>query len=136
MQSPSHRQGNGTAQSSAQNGHAANILHLSGQTQGTHKVLEAVALVQLVQSHGRTADFLINYGNQTVHRAGDGQWDPLSLFIHPQDNELARLGLCGHQRCIHRNLADFRRQHLLLRNFILLHCFSSCQSSSFFHRCI
>ena len=41
MQGPGYRQGNGASQSSAQNSHPANILHLSRQTQRTYEILQA-----------------------------------------------------------------------------------------------
>jgi hypothetical protein len=134
MQGPGHRQGDGAAQAAAQDGHTAHVLHLGGQAQRAYKILKAVALVQLVQRQGGAADLLIDYGNQAVRRTGDGEGNPLSLLVHPQNDELARLGLGGYQGRVHRDLTDLRGQHLFCRDFVLLHCFSSCQSSSFFHR--
>ena len=101
MQGAGHRQGDGAAQAAAQDGHTAHVLHLGGQAQGAHEVLETVALVQLIQRQGGAADLLIDHGDQSVHCAGDGKGNPLSLLIHPQDDKLARLRLGGHQRRIH-----------------------------------
>ena len=48
MQRPGYREGNGAAKAAAQDRYPTDILHLSGKSQRAYKVLEAVALIQLV----------------------------------------------------------------------------------------
>ena len=96
-----HRQGDGTAQASAQHRHPAVALHVGGGAQRAHKVVEAVPLLQLVQGQGGAPDLLIDHSDLSVLGAGDGQGDTLPRLVHPQDDELARLGFGGDQRCLH-----------------------------------
>ena len=128
MQGTGHWQRNGAAQAAAQDGHPAQILHMGGFTQRAHKVVQAVALVQLIQGQGRAAHLLEDDGDGPVLlvRAGDGQRDALSILIHTQDDELPGLRLGSHQGRMDGDLTDLRREHLLLHNLILLfHGFSS-----------
>ena len=126
MERPGHRQRDGAAQSAAQHSHPAQVLHVGGEAQRTHKVLQAVPLPQFIQGEGSAADLLVNDGNQPILRAGDGQRNPLSLLVHPQDDELTCPCLCSYQWGIHRDLADLGGQRFFLCDLKLLHfCASS-----------
>ena len=76
-------------------------LHVGGGAQRAHKVVEAVPLLQLVQGQGGAPHLLIDHSDLSVLGAGDGQGDTLPRLVHPQDDELARLGFGGDQRCLH-----------------------------------
>ena len=71
-----------------------------GLAQGAHKILEAVPLVQMAELLRGGAHRLDDDGDGTLLGVVgiDGDGDALALLVHPQDDELSRLGLLGDQR--------------------------------------
>ena len=65
--------------------------------------MHGLALFEGVELHGTCADNLENDRNGAgfAVKPGDGQGDTLPRLVHPQDDELARLGSGGDQRCLH-----------------------------------
>ena len=63
--------------------------------QGSHEVLEAIALIQAGQLLGGGAHGLDNNGDGALLGivVVDGDGDALAVLIHAEDDELARLGL-------------------------------------------
>ena len=92
----------GAAHAAAHHADLLLALGLGGLAQGTHKVLQAVALVQVAQLLRGGANRLDDDGDGALLRVKiiDRNRDPLAVLIHPQDDELARLGLFGHQGCL------------------------------------
>ena len=70
---------------------------MGGGAQRTHKVVEAVPLLQLVQGQGGAPHLLIDHSDLSVLGAGDGQGDTLAALIHAQDDELTGLSFSRYQ---------------------------------------
>ena len=95
-----HRIGNRTAHAAADHADLFLSLRLGGLTQGAHEVLQTVALLELLELFRGSTYSLDNDGDSSLVRVIviDGNRNPLSLFVHPQNDELAGLGLLGNQR--------------------------------------
>ena len=95
-----HRIGNRTAHAAADHADLFLSLRLGGLTQGAHEVLQTVALLELLELFRGSTHSLDNDGDSSLVRVIviDGNRNPLSLFVHPQNDELAGLGLLSHQR--------------------------------------
>ena len=93
-----HGIGDGGAHAAAHHGHPLQALGLGGPAQGAHEVLEGLPLPLVVELFGGGPHHLIDDGDGAPLpvEIGDGQGDPLPLLVHPEDDELAGLGLPGH----------------------------------------
>ena len=93
--------GDGNAQSAADNGHpfSGHVAEFTFPAQGAHEIQNTLALFQQPQPPGGGAHLLEN----NLHRAfvliaaGDGQGNPLSVFIYAQYDKLP--GLCPSGHC-------------------------------------
>ena len=90
-------------------------LGLGGLAQGAHEVLEAVALAEMAELFRRRAHGLDDDGDGALFRVVgvDGNGDAFALFVHPEDDELSRLGLLGDQRGLNLIQGDGGAQSLL-----------------------
>ena len=88
------------ANAAADNADLLLTLSFGSLTQGTHKVMEIVALIHVGKLLRGSTDGLDNDGNSALLGViiVDGDGDTLAVGIHAQDNELAGLGLLGNQR--------------------------------------
>ena len=85
-----HRVGDGAAHAAADDGHLFQALRLRGAAQGAHKILKAVALLQVVQLFRGGAHDLENngHGARFPVEVRHSQGDAFALLVHPQDDEL------------------------------------------------
>ena len=120
MQLLSHGEGNGAAHAAAYHGYLAEPLRVGCTPQGTHKVVNIFAFIQVIQlGSGSTDDLEDNrYAAALPVIIRHGQGDPLPILIHTQDNKLSRLSLSGDQRCVYAHKRHRRVQRLFLQNFI------------------
>ena len=115
-----NRVGNGAAHAAADDADLFLALGLGGFAQGAHKVLEAVALAQVGELFRGGAHRLDNDGDGAFFRVigVDGNGDPLALFVHPEDDELSRLGLLGDQRSLDLIQGDGGAKGFFSNNFV------------------
>ena len=108
--------GHGDAYSPAHRDDRAELLDVGGHAERSRDVHDGVALLQGVQVPGRFADGLDDQRDRAGLRVGvgDGQGDSLTLFVGPQNDELAGLSLAGDDRGFHFEAANIFRKHLLL----------------------
>src|SRR5450759_1830220 len=80
----------------------AHLLDLARLAQWTNEAGERVALAQRLQMPRRRADRLDHDGDgaRFAVEIGDGERDPLPLFVDHQDDELSRLARCGNRRSL------------------------------------
>ena len=128
-----NRQCDSTAQTTAQHCHTTVVLYVSWLTQRTYKIMEVIPFLEFIQCQCGCPHLLENDSDQFFCGAGNGQRNPLPIFIYPQNNELTCLCFGSNQGCMDRNLADFWCQHLFVYDLILLfHGFSSLNDSFIF----
>ena len=95
-----HGVGDGAAYAAADDTDLLLALRLGGAAQGTHEIVETVALLLVAQLLGGGAHGLDDNGHGALLAVivVDRNGDALALLIHTQDNELARLRLLGDHR--------------------------------------
>src|SRR5699024_8172766 len=113
-------QGDGAADTAA---HYANPLYplgVGGLAQRTDEVLNVVSFVQRAQGVGGKAHFLEDDGDGALFPVipGDGQRDPLSLLVHPENDELTGFGLFGDEGGLNFHQSDGRIQLFFSDNLI------------------
>ena len=93
-----HGVGDGGAHAAPHHGHPLQALGLGGPAQGAHEILEGIPLLLVVELFGGGPHHLVDDGDGAglPVKIGDGQGDALPLPVHPEDDELAGLGLAGH----------------------------------------
>src|SRR5450759_1517538 len=109
----------------------AHFVDLARHAQRTDEVAERVAFAQCLQMARRRADRLDDDGDgaRLAVEIGDGERDPLPLFVDHQDDELSWLAGCGDRRSL-----DDLHVHVIrivdsLKNLVhILFLPSGCQS--------
>jgi hypothetical protein len=103
---PDHR----VADAPAHAADRAALLDVGRLAQGAGEVQDLLALLQVAQVVGGLAHLLHDDGSDAVirPRLGDGQGDALPRLRHPEDDELAGLGLGGHCRRVHLEVDGLR----------------------------
>ena len=103
------------------------FLNMGRIPQGSDEIQDAFPFGEASESFGSRANFLKYDGDGSCRsvKISDGEGNPLSLFIHPQNDKLSRLSFAGHHRCFHNHLLHTRRQSLFRDN--LIHEHPSCR---------
>ena len=85
---------------------------LGGLSKRSHEILDGLAFLLVIQLLGGGTDNLEDYLDRAglFVRSGNGKGDSLSVLIYTENDELSRLGLCSHQRCLDFHLCDSRIQ--------------------------
>ena len=111
-----HRIRDGAAHAAADHADLLLALGLGGLAQGTHKVVQTLALLLVAQLFGGGSHGLDDDGHGTLLAViiMDSDGDTLAVLIHAQDDELARLCLFGHHGCL-----DLIEDHSGLERFFL-----------------
>ena len=93
-----HRIGDGAADAATHYADLFLALSLSGLTQRTDEIVQAITLLLVAELFRGGAHGLHDDRNGALFPVivMDGDGDTLAIFIHPQDDELARLCLLGH----------------------------------------
>ncbi len=115
-----HRVGDGAAHAAADDGHLFQALRLRGAAQGAHKILKAVALLQVVQLFRGGAHDLENngHGARFPVEVRHSQGDAFALLVHPQDDELPWLSLFGDKGRLNVHPGDGGVEHLFFHNSV------------------
>ena len=115
-----HRVSDGAAHAAADDGYLLQALCFRGAAQGAHKVLQAVALLQVVQLFRGGAHDLENNGHGAALpvEVRHSQGDAFALFVHPQDDELPRLRLFGNERRLNVHPGHGGVEHLFFYNSV------------------
>ena len=113
-------QGDGAAHAAANHTDLLLAFHGGGLAQGTHKVADAVTLVQLAQGNGGEADLLENDGNGALFpvAAGDGQGNTLAHLIDAENDELTGSCLPGDEGGFNLHQGNGGIQLFLTNDFI------------------
>ena len=85
-----NRVGDGTTDAAADNGNLLQPLGLCRLAERTDKIMQTVALVEVVQSFGCSADDLINDGNRALFAVivGNGERDSFARIVNTENDEL------------------------------------------------
>ena len=93
-----HRIRNGAAHAAAYHSHLLEAFGMGGSTQGAHEIRQGFPGLLVGQLDGGAAHQLVDDGDVALFPViiGYGKGDALALFVHPQDDKLARLRLGSH----------------------------------------
>ena len=107
---------------------------MGGTAQGADEVANVVALVQIAQGDGGEAHLLENDGNSAFLPvvAGDGQGNTLTHLIDAENDELAGLGLAGHEGGLDLQQTDAGVEILFAHDLVHKVCFLSPKNDMVF----
>ncbi|OQA06422.1 MAG: hypothetical protein BWY65_02199 [Firmicutes bacterium ADurb.Bin373] len=102
----------GDAHSAADTDNPAVIIDIRRDAQRPYKVLDTIPFIQGTQFSGSLAHLLENTGDGALFavKISNGQGNPLTLVLDPEDNKLTGHCLSGHQRRFYLEKFDRRRK--------------------------